>query len=102
MDIGKRLISLRKRKKSAKEIAAVLNLSQPGYSRYENNKSDIPLQYLFKILDYLGYSIADFFEYKEEHFSDEDIELIKNFRTLDQYDQAVIHSMITLMNKRPK
>lgn len=102
MDIGKRLISLRKKKgKTATEIAKVLNLSQSGYSRYENNKSDIPLQYLFKILEHLELSPADFFEYDSPKYTSKEIELIENYRSLSEYDQAVINTMATMLKSRP-
>ncbi len=40
-----------------KDIAAYLNMSQNGYSYYENEKLDIPTSILNKLADYYGTSI---------------------------------------------
>ena len=37
---------------SQKEIAAILGMSQTGYSKYETGENDIPTQILIKLAEY--------------------------------------------------
>ena len=37
---------------SHKEIAAILGMSQTGYSKYETGENDIPTQILIKLAEY--------------------------------------------------
>ena len=48
-----RIRSLREdRDLSQKEIAAILGMSQTGYSKYETGENDIPTQILIKLAEY--------------------------------------------------
>ena len=40
-----------------KEVAAMLGMSQTGYSKYETGENDIPTQVLIKLADFYGTSI---------------------------------------------
>ncbi len=67
-DLGKNLVRTRKaHDKSAKEIIVSLNISQPGYSHYENGTYIIKTKYLYNIsLLFENFSIdRDLFERKK-------------------------------------
>ena len=42
---------------SQKEIAAILGMSQTGYSKYETGENDIPTQILIKLAEYYNTSV---------------------------------------------
>ena len=54
----KRVRDLREDKDiSQKELAAILGMSQTGYSKYETGENDIPTHILLKLADFYGTSI---------------------------------------------
>lgn len=40
-----------------KELAAMLGMSQTGYSKYETGENDIPTQVLIKLADFYGTTV---------------------------------------------
>lgn len=40
-----------------KEVAAMLGMSQTGYSKYETGENDIPTQVLIKLADFYGTTV---------------------------------------------
>ena len=53
IELYEHIISLREdRDLSQKEIAAILGMSQTGYSKYETGENDIPTQILIKLAEY--------------------------------------------------
>lgn len=54
----KRVRDLREDKDiSQKELAAILGMSQTGYSKYETGENDIPTHILLKLADFYGTSV---------------------------------------------
>ena len=53
IELHEHIRSLREdRDLSQKEIAAILGMSQTGYSKYETGENDIPTQILIKLAEY--------------------------------------------------
>ena len=53
IELYEHIRSLREdRNLSQKEIAAILGMSQTGYSKYETGENDIPTQILIKLAEY--------------------------------------------------
>ena len=51
--MGNRLKELREDKNlTQKQLAAELNMSQTGYSKYETGENDVPTSILIKLADY--------------------------------------------------
>ena len=58
---GKYIKNARERKGlSQNEVAEMLDVSQPYYSRIEGGKRDVDLAFAFKICDVIGVDIRDF------------------------------------------
>lgn len=58
---GKYIKTARERKGiSQSEIANILGVSQPYYSRIESGQRDVDLAFAFKICDVIGVDIRDF------------------------------------------
>ena len=54
----KRIRDLREDKDiTQKELAAILGMSQTGYSKYETGENDIPTLILLKLADFYGTSV---------------------------------------------
>lgn len=58
---GKYIKAARERKKmSQTEVAKILDVSQPYYSRIENGEREVDLAVAFKICDAIGVDMRDF------------------------------------------
>lgn len=54
----KRLKDTREDKElTQREVAAILNVKQPQYARYESGKNEIPLEYIIKLAQFYNVSI---------------------------------------------
>lgn len=94
MQIGDRLRYWRKENKlSAQKIADKANVSQAMVSNYELNKSPIPSDFLLALYNAYQIDLLWLITGKErdaEDFTEEELQLIENFRMCDQYGKELI------------
>ena len=73
-------------KKSQAEVARELNINRVTYNNYETKKAIPPLDTLIKIADYynvtLDYLVARPFSNEFGYLSDDERELVKNYREM--------------------
>lgn len=101
MNFGDTLKKVREAKGlSQKELAGLLDMPQPQYSRIESGKTDPSFTTLERIVQALKISLSDFFQ-ANEIFSEtntHDKTLLEKLRLLDSLDDAEKSSIYTLID----
>lgn len=83
MKIGSKLRLLRKSKGlSTSDLAAIVNISQSYYSRFENDKAVPDVVMLSSILDALGTTMSEFFAHDSEQLPPDLLQLIETAKKL--------------------
>ena len=103
---SERLIELRTKKKiMAKDIAEYIGVSKQAFSQYEKQQSTPSTDILIAISKYFNVSLdyltgltdyPDIFNSKQR-LTEEELELIQDFRLLNKYEQNIIIGKISEM-----
>lgn len=94
--VGRKIRRLRKeRRLTQSELASKIGIQQSDLSRMEKGEYRVSLDTLFKILAEFDVSVGEFFgEMAADSFAPRDVELVREFRSLDRRDQSEVRELI--------
>ena len=81
----------------ASQLASILQIDRSVISNWKNRKTDPPLKYLVLICKFLDVSLEYLLTGEEVKIHNtEEVELLSNYNSLSNYNQAKISGMIEL------
>ena len=102
--VGRKIRSLRKeRKLTQTELSSRIGIQQPDLSRMEKGQYRVSLDTLFKILAEFDMGIGEFFEeMNSDTFTERDVRLVRDFKTLPGEDQREVEGFIRFKHGSPR
>ena len=101
--VGRKIRRMRKeRKLTQNELASRIGIQQSDLSRMEKGEYRVSLDTLFMILAEFDTSIGDFFdELARASFTPQDVQLVRDFRSLDGGEQEQVRDFIQFKQRHP-
>ena len=92
-------------KKTQQNVADYLGISRVAYTNYENDKREPDIKTLIKIADYFSVSLDELIGRSSQsssilNFSNDEIELIKKYRSLDEDGKGAVKNTLDFECKR--
>jgi transcriptional regulator with XRE-family HTH domain len=101
MQIGTKLRLLRKSKGlSTSDLAAMVNISQSYYSRFENDKAVPDVVMLSSILGALGTTMSDFFADDSDQLPPDLLQLIETAKKLTPEERKKLNDLLQTILER--
>lgn len=92
-------------KKTQQNVADYLGISRVAYTNYENDKREPDIKTLIKIADYFSVSLDELIGRSSQsssilNFSNDEIELIKKYRSLGENGKGAVNNTLDFECKR--
>ncbi len=102
--VGRKIRQLRKEHNLTQtELSSRIGIQQSDLSRMEKGEYRVSLDNLFKILTEFGLSIGEFFdELAEESISPRDLQLLRDFKELDDEARQEVEDFIAFKRAQSK
>ena len=102
--VGRKIRELRKdRKLTQTELSGRVGIQQSDLSRMEKGEYRVSLDTLFRILSEFQMGFGEFFdELAKESVTPRDLQLLKEFKSLEQGDQIEVERLIAERRKQPR
>ena len=94
-------------KKTQQQVADYIGINRVAYTNYENDKREPDIKTLIKIADYFSVTLDElvgrsFHSTPLIEFSNDELELIKKYRALDEHGKNLVNTVLDCEYGRTK